>query len=125
MREADVLARVRGPGLDDDLLLRHAHGNGNVRKDLGLGLGEQAGCEGARVPGEDEQGRDPVEEELSGPYGDADVEAAEAEDGGCGAEGHVHAVVVVDGLGIAVGRVRYAERLCHGVFFPMQRMLRP
>lgn len=113
--EAHILPRVGRPRLHDHLVAGHAHGAGDVGKGLCLGLGEASCGERPRGAGEDEHRGQAVEVELGGAPGDARVEAAEAEDGVGGADGHSQLVVVVDELGVSLdlGRVGHV----YGPFF--------
>lgn len=105
IRKAYILARVFGTRLHNDLVFGDAHLAGNGGEDHGLGLVEETLCQGARFARVDEIGCQAVEVELRGVGGDARIEAAEAEDGVGGVEGHVHAVVVVDEGGVLVDLV--------------------
>lgn len=94
--EAHILTRVGSCGLNNDLVVGDAHGAGNVGEHMGFGLFEDGLGELAAVAREDEDRGQAVEVELGGVAGDADVEGAQAEDGGGGAGPHGHVVVLVD-----------------------------
>ncbi len=79
--KTDVLAGVGGLVLEQDGIPRHAHRDGDPRELIGLRLAPQALREGAEPTGEDQERRPSFEEQLCATLGDAQVVAAEDEDG--------------------------------------------